>query len=109
MLLNAFRFVLVVDVELHQPAHSDFYTIVMMFLMCCISFSKGLLTGEEGAAAFQSKSKKSEPKVPSIKDYTEYHTDTTVHFKVTLSDEQMAAAESIGCVKIIEATYAYVQ
>eukprot|EP00041_Stephanoeca_diplocostata_P032247 m.1029066 g.1029066 ORF g.1029066 m.1029066 type:complete len:1509 (-) comp24112_c0_seq1:111-4637(-) len=59
-------------------------------------FLEGLLTGEEGPGAFQSKSKKTEAKEPSIKDYKEYHTDTTVHFKVTLSEEQMAAAEAIG-------------
>ncbi|KAI8849905.1 DNA topoisomerase [Chytridium lagenaria] len=36
---------------------------------------------------------------PWIKDYKEYHTDATVHFIVTLSDEQMKAAEAEGLEK----------
>ncbi|KAI9089602.1 DNA topoisomerase [Phlyctochytrium arcticum] len=36
---------------------------------------------------------------PSIKDYKEYHTDTSVHFVVELSDEQMAKAEAEGLEK----------
>ena len=33
-----------------------------------------------------------EKTVAAIKDYREYHTDTTVHFTITLTDEQMVAA-----------------
>lgn len=64
-------------------------------------FLEGLLTGEEGPGAFQSKAKaaKAQPKEPSIKDYKEYHTDTTVRFEITMSEEQMAAAEAIGFTK----------
>ena len=59
-------------------------------------FLEGLLTGDEKASAFESKAKKAAPKEPSIKDYKEYHTDTTVHFKISLSDAQMASAEAVG-------------
>ena len=64
-------------------------------------FLDGLLTGEEGPGAFQSKAKaaKATPKEPSIKDFKEYHTDTTVRFEISMSPEQMAAAEAIGFVK----------
>jgi DNA topoisomerase-2 len=35
----------------------------------------------------------------TIKDYKEFHTDTTVHFRVSMSPEQMAVAEEMGLVK----------
>ncbi|KAJ3107884.1 DNA topoisomerase 2 [Phlyctochytrium planicorne] len=41
-----------------------------------------------------------EKKIPaSIQDFKEYHTDTSVHFIVTLSDAQMKAAEEEGLEK----------
>lgn len=36
------------------------------------------------------------PPLPSSSDYKEYHTDTTVKFVVTLSQEKMQEAERIG-------------
>ena len=35
------------------------------------------------------------PEKASIKDYKEFHTDTTVHFEVEFSTEQMEAAEQL--------------
>ena len=56
-------------------------------------FLEGLLTGDEAPAPGKTKDKAVQ-KAPSIKDYKEHHTDTTVSFNITLTPEQMAAAES---------------
>lgn len=61
-------------------------------------FLEGLLTGHEAPAVGQSKSKVTQ-KEPSIKDYKEYHTDTTVSFTVSMTPEQMEAAEEVGLEK----------
>jgi DNA topoisomerase-2 len=39
-----------------------------------------------------------------IKDYKEYHTDTSVHFVITMTDEQMAKAEAEGLEKRFKMT-----
>jgi len=64
-------------------------------------FLEGLLTGEEapGVGVSKAKAAKAGPKAPSIKDFKEYHTDTTVKFVVSLSEEQMKAAETCGLSK----------
>ena len=61
-------------------------------------FLEGLLTGEEapGVGVSKAKAAKAAPKAPSIKDFKEYHTDTTVKFVLTLTEEQMQAAETFG-------------
>ena len=38
----------------------------------------------------------SEKAEPSIKEYAEHHTDTTVSFTITLTEQQMAEAEKVG-------------
>jgi DNA topoisomerase-2 len=38
-------------------------------------------------------------KEPFIKGYKEYHTDTTVHFEITMSEKSMKEAEEVGLYK----------
>jgi DNA topoisomerase II len=42
--------------------------------------------------------------VAVLQDFKEYHTDTTVHFVITLSPENMAAAEAEGLEKRFKLT-----
>ena len=62
------------------------------------AFLEALLVGEPQRAVGQTKAAaaKASNSEPSIKDYKEHHTDTTVHFTVTMTPEQMAAAEAVG-------------
>ena len=39
------------------------------------------------------------PCAPSIKEFKEYHTDTTVKFVITMTDEQFAQAHAVGLEK----------
>ena len=56
-------------------------------------------TGENGAAARQPRQQ-----APFIKDYREYHTDTTVRFVISLSTTNMAIAEAEGIAKRFKLT-----
>eukprot|EP00960_Hanusia_phi_P003893 114767-Hanusia_phi.AAC.1 len=43
-------------------------------------------------------------KEPFIKGYREYHTDTTVHFEVTMTEKRMEEAEELGIAKKFQLT-----
>jgi len=70
---------------------------------------EGMLTGSSGTASASNEDVNEEATrqrqpAPFIRDYREYHTDTTVRFLVTLSATNMAAAESEGIAKKFKLT-----